>query len=85
MTLPYHAAAARADSALSTVVVVCTCPDCGQPVTCTVDEMDVTVPECADVELCCGQWRIEEITERARDKAAGERHSYLVHLLDGAE
>ncbi len=81
--LAYHLAASRADRALERVVIELSCPDCGAPVRCVVEWMDVEVPECVDVGVCYGASRTEALRASALSRAQGEREEYLNHLRDG--
>jgi hypothetical protein len=83
MAISFAQAAARTDAAMYNVDVVVPCPECREPVECTVHgASDVTIPECADPE-CAGKYRTHHITDAALLKASGERHELLLHLRDG--
>ena len=82
--IPYHLAAARAQSAMSRVKTNVRCPCCKERVACVVNDNEVTsIADCADTDDCYGPFRLERITDDALTNAAHERSSYATHLRDG--
>jgi hypothetical protein len=82
--IPYHVAAERAQRAMYQVEIVTDCPDCGEPVTCTVygDDVELSVG-CVNGCETSSHYDRDALFDKALGRAAGERSDYAAHLRDG--